>query len=65
MTRPVGEMADFELEAEIATAGEQRRKAISAEIDERTRSRQAQRGHDPELCNHPIYCCLTLRAAAR
>jgi hypothetical protein len=52
----LGAPTDNELRAELATATPERQAEIEAELHQRRASRNAMRGHDPSLCEHPVYC---------
>lgn len=52
----MGAPTDGELRAELATAASDRAAAIHAELDRRKRHRATLRGHDPNLCDHPVRC---------
>jgi hypothetical protein len=58
MSAAVGTLADFELRAEFATAGDDRRAEIIAEMGARSRLRKSVTGHDRSLCDHPARCVL-------
>lgn len=52
----IGAPTDGELRAELATATPERREVIESELESRARGRAVMRGHDPNLCEHPVRC---------